>query len=77
MSQTQKTSMHACEHCGDYHGGVCPLVASVEYYENGAVKKVSYKDGFQVAFNGEAPNWKTLEADLSTGRYRDHTLKHG
>jgi hypothetical protein len=33
-----------CGHCGLYHGvgGMCPRIKSIEYYENGTVKRVEY-----------------------------------
>lgn len=32
----------ACIHCGSYHGKLCPQVRSVEYYEDGIVRRVEY-----------------------------------
>src|SRR5580704_9270317 len=32
----------ACGWCGNVHGKICPSVKSIEYYENGTVKKVTY-----------------------------------
>jgi hypothetical protein len=31
-----------CGHCGFIHDGVCPRIKSIEYYENGMIKKVEY-----------------------------------
>lgn len=29
-----------CNHCGYIHDGVCPKIKSIEYFENGMIKKV-------------------------------------
>jgi hypothetical protein len=34
--------MNKCQHCGFIHDGVCPRIKSIEYYENGMLKKVEY-----------------------------------
>lgn len=31
-----------CPHCEKFHTGKCPNVKSIEYFENGYVKKVEY-----------------------------------
>lgn len=31
-----------CQHCGNWHGGVCPRISAIEYYQDGTVKKVEY-----------------------------------
>ena len=33
-----------CSHCEQYHQGVCPRVKSIEYFPDGAVKRVEYHD---------------------------------
>lgn len=35
-----------CTHCGMYHSGICPKIKSIEYHENGNVKKIEYKDDY-------------------------------
>ncbi len=32
-----------CKFCGVVHGVQCPAVKAIEYYENGAIKRVEYK----------------------------------
>lgn len=32
----------SCPYCGASHAGVCPLVLEMEYYENGAVRRVKF-----------------------------------
>jgi len=36
-------TMHICPYCNRPHGGVCPLVKSIEYYPNGQIKVVEFK----------------------------------
>lgn len=37
--------LQQCGHCGMYHTDtVCPKIKSIEYFDNGRVKKVEYKD---------------------------------
>lgn len=31
-----------CQYCGKSHGRRCPEVRAIEYYENGAVKRVEF-----------------------------------
>jgi hypothetical protein len=40
-----------CPYCSSeanqiYHSGKCPKVKTIEYYENGAVKKVEFLEGW-------------------------------
>jgi len=37
--------MQNCEWCGmiHVHGGMCPTIKAMEYYENGALKRVEFK----------------------------------
>lgn len=32
----------ACVYCGAWHSGTCPKVKSIEYHENGTVKRVEF-----------------------------------
>lgn len=32
-----------CQWCGTIHGGVCPKVLAIEYFENGNIKRVEFK----------------------------------
>lgn len=32
----------SCPHCGWIHSGVCARIASIEYYPNGRIKRVTY-----------------------------------
>jgi len=31
-----------CSYCGNYHVGVCPRVASMEYFPNGMLKRIEF-----------------------------------
>ena len=31
-----------CQHCGNIHEFRCPLIKSIEYYEDGSIKKIEY-----------------------------------
>lgn len=42
MSQTADASTGTCSHCGMRHGKICPSIRSIEYYENGTVKRIEY-----------------------------------
>jgi hypothetical protein len=33
-----------CGHCGHYHGRLCPSVKAIEYYPDGGIKRVEYRD---------------------------------
>jgi len=33
-----------CDHCSAYHVGRCPRIKAIEYYPDGAVKRVEYYD---------------------------------
>lgn len=36
--------IHKCRWCGMWHGPLCPAVKSIEYFENGMVKRVEFKE---------------------------------
>lgn len=36
-----------CHHCGQWHTGACPRVKSIEYYQNGMIKRVEYFDALE------------------------------
>ena len=33
-----------CGYCGKYHQGICPRIKSVEYHDNGTVRRVEFYD---------------------------------
>jgi hypothetical protein len=33
---------YGCEHCGCIHAGVCLRIKTIEYFENGKIKRVEY-----------------------------------
>ncbi len=33
-----------CRHCGGSHSDQCPRVKTIDYYEDGTVKRVEYRD---------------------------------
>ncbi len=39
----------ACPYCGHWHQGMCLRVKSVEYHDNGSVKRVEFHDIFGMA----------------------------
>lgn len=42
METAQKTD-EKCQHCGMLHSGVtCPRIAAIDYYPDGAVRRVEY-----------------------------------
>lgn len=38
---------NACAHCGNGHIGRCPLVKSIEYFEDGRIKRIEYHEPHQ------------------------------
>lgn len=40
--KTSNFDLKPCKHCGNYHDQVCPRIKSIEYFQNGLVKKVEY-----------------------------------
>jgi len=40
-----KETWCTCNHCGFIHDGVCPRIKSIEYFENGTIKKIEYYGG--------------------------------
>ena len=35
-------SDHECQHCGQWHGKLCPQVKAIEYHPDGRVKRIEY-----------------------------------
>lgn len=33
---------NSCQHCGNWHSGICPKVKAIEYYNDGTIKRVEY-----------------------------------
>ena len=46
-----------CCHCGMYHVGSCYMIAVVEYFPNGAVKRIEYRQ--------PATDWPLVETDMA------------
>lgn len=45
MSDTTSAIDTKCLWCGgEQHAGICPTVKSIEYHENGAVKRVEFRE---------------------------------
>lgn len=38
-----------CQWCGWYHETVCPRIRSIEYWQNGAIRKVEFHDTAKAA----------------------------
>lgn len=36
------STQQPCGYCGNHHAAKCPLVRSIEYFENGMVKRVEF-----------------------------------
>ena len=39
---TEFGNLIQCGHCGLWHTGLCQRIKSIEYHENGTVKRVEY-----------------------------------
>ena len=44
MNNTDIFALAKCQYCGNQHDGICHLIKSIEFFENGLVKKVEFKD---------------------------------
>jgi hypothetical protein len=33
-----------CSDCGCWHQGQCPRIKAIEYYQNGTIKRIEYRD---------------------------------
>lgn len=47
VSDSPQSQMRKCQYCSDgltnvYHSGKCPNVKAIEYYQNGAIKRVEF-----------------------------------
>lgn len=53
----------ACGHCGMWHGPVCPRIKAVDYYPDGSIKRVEYREPETVASGGSQialpPGWQS------------------
>jgi hypothetical protein len=47
--------------CGFIHDGVCPQIKSIEYYENGMIKKVEYHNPNESANYDAMPQYDDEE----------------
>ena len=46
MATTLTTEpQRSCQWCGRYHPGRCPEVKSLEFFQNGMVKRIEFVDG--------------------------------
>jgi hypothetical protein len=56
MSETTAAVDSKCLWCGaTQHAGVCPSVKSIEYHENGTVKRVEFRDAPPLMLGGMQP----------------------
>lgn len=53
------TTVEKCQWCGQIHGPQCPSVKALEYYPNGAVKRVEFKTGSEVPTWTIPANWQS------------------
>lgn len=37
---------HLCEHCGNWHNGICPRISSIEYYPDGQIERINFRNSF-------------------------------
>jgi hypothetical protein len=49
MDTTSCTNEGACPYCSSggytvFHSGACPRIKSIEYYQNGTIKKVEFNE---------------------------------
>lgn len=68
-----------CGHCGMYHPGMrCPLIASIEYYETGQIKKIEYikqeatevkKEEWRCPMSGWTLSCGCKEIPMSNGKF--------
>ncbi len=42
-----ENQVHWCKYCGKYHCSTCPRIESIEYYPNGTVKKIVFKQDYE------------------------------
>lgn len=61
MQSSDWVKEYPCPYCSGgssqmYHGGTCPKVKSIEYYENGTIKKVEFHDWAKGANNDQTSN---------------------
>lgn len=42
---TFSASGTACQWCGYFHSAICPRVRSIEYYNDGSLKRVEFDPG--------------------------------
>ncbi len=43
MNETTGITRDICSYCGWIHDGICPRIEEIEYYPDGAIKKISFK----------------------------------
>lgn len=44
--------MEKCQHCGLIHGATCPLIAAIEYYPDGSVKRIEFRSNVSTVVGG-------------------------
>jgi hypothetical protein len=37
--------LKTCPYCGNYHRTKCPMVKSIEYFDNGSIRRVEFVEG--------------------------------
>ena len=58
-----------CSYCGYIHNGTCPRIEEIEYYPDGIVKKVKFKQETPIQIEpNECPNIVTVTYPYETGR---------
>lgn len=58
-----------CLYCGNYHNGMCWRVKSIEYHENGAVRKVELHD------SSNSPPMVEVSIGTPVIRYPPHRIE--
>jgi hypothetical protein len=65
-----------CMHCGHDHGfRVCPHVKAIDYYENGSIKRVEYKETMLSCGQREIVN--PMDADRDRSNRKQPPEYHG
>lgn len=34
--------LRPCQHCGSYHGPLCPAIKAIEYHADGSLKRIEF-----------------------------------
>lgn len=57
-----------CQHCGNWHSGVCPRIKAIEYHPNGQIARVEYHDPNGPPLPPSPPPPPPTDFDFGTGK---------